>query len=61
MRVRQRCQLRQALIPDSRPRLMGFQAIETMIARGEMVGVVVLIVIGIVLLALSPGKAAEMA
>ena len=40
---------------------MGFQAMKTMIARGEMVGVVVLIVIGIVLLALSPGKAAEMA
>ena len=41
--------------------LMGFQAMKNMIARGEMVGVVVLIVIGIVLLALSPGKAAEMA
>ena len=41
--------------------LMGFQAMKNMVARGEMVGVGVLIVIGIVLLALSPGKAAEMA
>ena len=41
--------------------LMGFQAMKNMIARGELVGVVVLIVIGIVLLALSPGKAAEAA
>lgn len=37
--------------------LMGFQAMNNMIAQGEMVGVVVLIVIGIALLALKPGTA----
>ena len=41
--------------------VMGIQAFRGMIARGELVGVVVLIVIGIVLLALSPGKGAETA
>ena len=37
--------------------LMGFEAMKHMIASEEMIGVVVLMVIGIVLLALMPGKA----
>jgi hypothetical protein len=36
--------------------LMGTQAMENMIMRGELVGVAVLIVIGIVLIALAPAK-----
>ena len=38
--------------------VMGFQAFRHMIERGELVGVVVLIIIGIVLVALAPAKAA---
>ncbi|HXY15130.1 MAG TPA: DUF6632 domain-containing protein [Terriglobales bacterium] len=38
--------------------VMGFQAFRHMIQRGELVGVVVLIIIGIVLVALAPAKAA---
>ena len=37
--------------------LMGFQAMKHMIAGTETIGVLVLITIGIVLLALTPGKA----
>jgi hypothetical protein len=36
--------------------VMGTQAMRNMIAQGEMIGVVVLIVIGIVLIALAPAK-----
>jgi hypothetical protein len=36
--------------------LMGTQAMRDMVARGEMAGVVVLIVIGIALIALAPAK-----
>lgn len=36
--------------------VMGTQAMRDMIAHGEMVGVVILIVIGIVLIALAPAK-----
>ena len=38
--------------------VMGFQAWRHMIARGELIGVWVLIVIGVVLIALAPAKAA---
>lgn len=41
--------------------LMGFQAIKHMIARGELIGVVVLIVIGVVLLVLLPAKTSAIA
>ena len=36
--------------------LMGTQVMRDMVARGEMIGVAVLIVIGIVLIALAPAK-----
>jgi hypothetical protein len=36
--------------------VMGTQAMRNMIAQGEMIGVVVLIVIGIILIALAPAK-----
>lgn len=36
--------------------LMGFQALRGMVARGELIGVGVLIVIGIALFVLAPGK-----
>jgi hypothetical protein len=38
--------------------LMGTQAMRNMVAQGEMIGVVVLIVIGVVLIALAPAKQA---
>src|SRR6478672_6221217 len=36
--------------------LMGFQAFRNLIARGELIGVAVLIVLGITLIVLAPGK-----
>jgi len=36
--------------------LMGFQAFGNLIARGELIGVAVLIVIGVTLIVLAPGK-----
>ena len=36
--------------------LMGTQALRNMVARGELIGVAVLIVIGVVLIALAPPK-----
>src|SRR5690242_7744168 len=36
--------------------VMGFQAWRNMIARGELIGVVVLVAIGVVLIALAPAK-----
>ena len=36
--------------------LMGTQALRNMVARGELIGVAVLLVIGIVLIALAPGR-----
>jgi hypothetical protein len=36
--------------------LMGFQAFRNLIARGELIGVAVLIVIGITLIVLAPGR-----
>lgn len=38
--------------------LMGMQALRNIIARGELIGVAVLIVIGVVLLVLAPAKPA---
>jgi hypothetical protein len=40
--------------------VMGYQAMRHMIAHGEMFGVIVLAVIGVVLLALAPAKQAPM-
>jgi uncharacterized membrane protein YoaK (UPF0700 family) len=39
--------------------LMGFQAFKNMIARRELIGVAVFILIGIVLIALAPAKTSE--
>ena len=36
--------------------VMGTQALRNMISRGELVGVAILVVIGVALLALAPGK-----
>ena len=36
--------------------LMGTQAMKNMVARGELIGVAVLVVIGVVLIALAPAK-----
>jgi hypothetical protein len=36
--------------------LMGFQALRNLIARGELIGVVALVVIGVTLIVLAPGK-----
>ena len=36
--------------------IMGTQACRNMVARGELIGVVVLVVIGVALIALAPGK-----
>lgn len=38
---------------------MGTQALLNMVARGELIGVAVLLVIGIALIALAPGRAAR--
>jgi hypothetical protein len=39
--------------------LMGMQALRNIVARGELVGVAVLIVIGVALIVLAPGKESE--
>lgn len=36
--------------------VMGYQAVEKMVARGELIGVAVLFVIGILLIALAPAR-----
>lgn len=36
--------------------VMGYQGIEGMVARGELIGVAVLFVIGVILMALAPGR-----
>jgi hypothetical protein len=38
---------------------MGMQALLNMVARGELIGVAFLLVIGIALIALSPGRGAS--
>lgn len=40
--------------------VMGYQGMRGMVARGELIGVGVLVVIGVVLLALAPAKPAPM-
>ena len=37
--------------------VMGYQALRNMVARGELIGVAVLLVIGVMLIALAPAKA----
>jgi len=39
--------------------LMAFQAFRNLIARGELVGVTVLVIIGVALIALAPAKSVE--
>lgn len=39
---------------------MGYQAMRSMVARGELIGVGVLVVIGVALLVLAPAKQAPM-